>query len=199
MAKKGSLLREIPIIVVAAVVVSVIVKTFLVHFFFIPSGSMQNTLQIGDRIAVNKVATFFSEIKRGEVVVFKDPNNWLGSAPVTENKTIVGKVKTGLEWAESNTYGYYKVVTKTNPDIGMTDINKFKIDANTYNDLVETDNSYVLEDGSNLRIVVTKETKSYYEYEQELNENKRLISILKPEFVSEIEGELISIMKDTVA
>ena len=107
--------------------------------------------------------------------------------------------QTGLEWAASNTYGYYKVVTKTNPDIGMTDTNKFKIDANTYNDLVETDNSYVLEDGSNLRIVVTKETKSYYEYEQELNENKRLISILKPEFVSEIEAELISIMKDTVA
>ena len=107
--------------------------------------------------------------------------------------------QTGLEWATSNTYGYYKVVTKTNPDIGMTDTNKFKIDANTYNDLVETNNSYVLEDGSNLRIVVTKETKSYYEYEQELNENKRLISILKPEFVSEIEAELISIMKDTVA
>lgn len=107
--------------------------------------------------------------------------------------------QTGLEWASLNTYGYYKVVTKTNPDIGMTDINKFKIDANTYTALVESDNSYILEDGSNLRIVISKETKSYYDYEQELNENKRLISILKPEFVAEIEAELISIMRDTVA
>ena len=79
--KKGSLLREIPIIVVSALVVSVIVKTFFIHFFFIPSGSMENTLQVGDRIAVNKLANFYSDIKRGEVVVFRDPANWLGAAP----------------------------------------------------------------------------------------------------------------------
>jgi len=96
--KKGSLLREVPIIIVAALVVSVIVKTFLIHFFYIPSGSMQNTLQIGDRIAVNKFATFFSEIKRGEVVVFKDPANWLGTAPTTKENVVVGKIKAGLEW-----------------------------------------------------------------------------------------------------
>ena len=59
---------------------------------------MQNTLQIGDRIAVNKFATFFSEIKRGEVVVFKDPANWLGTAPTTRENVVVGKIKAGLEW-----------------------------------------------------------------------------------------------------
>ncbi len=63
--KKGSLLRELPIIIVAALVVSVVVKTFLIHFFYIPSGSMENTLQVGDRIAVNKLASYFSDIKRG--------------------------------------------------------------------------------------------------------------------------------------
>ena len=62
MPKKGSLLREVPIIIVAALVVSVLVKTFLIHFFFIPSGSMENTLQVGDRIAVNKLASYFSDI-----------------------------------------------------------------------------------------------------------------------------------------
>ena len=82
----------------AALVVSVIVKTFFVHFFYIPSGSMENTLKVGDRIAVNKFATFFSEIKRGEVVVFKDPDNWLGSAPVTKENFVVAKIKSGLEW-----------------------------------------------------------------------------------------------------
>jgi signal peptidase I len=95
--KKGSLLRELPIIVVAALVVSVLVKTFLIHFFFIPSGSMQNTLQIGDRIAVNKLATFFSDIKRGEVVVFRDPSNWLGSPPPETGPKVLTALKTGLE------------------------------------------------------------------------------------------------------
>jgi signal peptidase I len=94
--KKGSLLREIPIIVVAALVVSVLVKTFLIHFFFIPSGSMENTLQVGDRIAVNKLANFYSDIRRGEVVVFRDPANWLGAAPTDNSKGVVEFVKSGL-------------------------------------------------------------------------------------------------------
>lgn len=94
--KKGSLAREIPIIVIAALVVSVIVKTFFIHFFYIPSGSMENTLQVGDRIAVNKLANFFSDIKRGEVVVFRDPANWLGAAPTDTSKGIVEALKTGL-------------------------------------------------------------------------------------------------------
>jgi len=94
--KKGSLLREVPIIVVAALIVSVVVKTFFIHFFFIPSGSMQNTLQIGDRIAVNKFANFFSDIKRGEVVVFRDPANWLGAAPVNTTAGPAEWIKTGL-------------------------------------------------------------------------------------------------------
>jgi signal peptidase I len=94
--KKGSLLREVPIIVVAALVVSVVVKTFFIHFFYIPSGSMQNTLQIGDRIAVNKFANFFSDIKRGEVVVFRDPANWLGTAPVNTTTGPAEWIKTGL-------------------------------------------------------------------------------------------------------
>jgi signal peptidase I len=96
MPKKGSLLREIPIIIVAALVVSVLVKTFFIHFFFIPSGSMENTLQIGDRIAVNKLASYFSEIKRGEVVVFRDPANWLGQVPVSTGPKALEKIKSGL-------------------------------------------------------------------------------------------------------
>ena len=94
--KKGSLLREVPVVIVAALVVSVVVKTFFIHFFFIPSGSMQNTLQIGDRIAVNKFANIFSDIRRGEVVVFKDPSNWLGTAQTSTGSRIVRDIKSGL-------------------------------------------------------------------------------------------------------
>ena len=94
--KKGSLLRELPIIIVSALVVSIIVKTFFIHFFFIPSGSMENTLQVGDRIAVNKLASYFSEIKRGEVVVFRDPAGWLGSPSPSSDPKAIQKIKSGL-------------------------------------------------------------------------------------------------------
>lgn len=96
MSKKGSILRELPIIVGSALIVSIIVKTFFLHFFFIPSGSMENTLQIGDRIAVNKFGALFSEIKRGEVVVFADPDNWLGAAPQESNNGVTGQLKNAL-------------------------------------------------------------------------------------------------------
>ena len=55
MMRKGSLLRELPILVILALLVSLLIKTFLVQFFFIPSGSMENTLQIKDRVAVNRL------------------------------------------------------------------------------------------------------------------------------------------------
>ena len=93
MTRKGSLLREIPIIIGSALIVSIIVKTFFLHFFFIPTGSMENTLQVGDRIAVNKFGALFSEIKRGEIVVFADPDNWLGQAPDDKNSGLVGRGK----------------------------------------------------------------------------------------------------------
>jgi signal peptidase I len=93
MTRKGSLLREIPIIIGSALIVSIIVKTFFLHFFFIPTGSMENTLQVGDRIAVNKFGALFSEIKRGEIVVFADPDNWLGQAPDDQNSGLIGQGK----------------------------------------------------------------------------------------------------------
>jgi len=96
MLRKGSFLRELPVIVVAALIVSILVKTFLIHFFYIPSGSMENTLQVGDRIAVNKFGALFTDIKRGEVVVFADPDNWLGSSDNSGNSGISGVIKTGL-------------------------------------------------------------------------------------------------------
>jgi signal peptidase I len=94
--KRGSLLREVPIIVISALVVAVIIKTFFVHFFYVPSGSMENTLGIGDRIAVNKFSAMFSDIKRGEVVVFKDPSNWLGASPAATGNAVSREFKRAL-------------------------------------------------------------------------------------------------------
>ena len=90
MPRKGSFLREFPVLVIVALAVSLVIKTFLVQFFYIPSGSMENTLQVNDRVAVNKVPFISKSISRGDVVVFRDPASWL-PAPMDEassNKVI---------------------------------------------------------------------------------------------------------------
>ena len=92
---KGSNFRELPILVVSALVLSILVKTFLVQFFYIPSGSMENTLQVNDRVGVNKLGALFGDIKRGEVVVFRDPASWL-STPYDDSKGISKVVKDAL-------------------------------------------------------------------------------------------------------
>lgn len=61
------------IVVVAAVLVSLLVRTYVFQTFFIPSGSMEPTLQIGDRIMVSKLSVEFGTIQRGDILVFKAP------------------------------------------------------------------------------------------------------------------------------
>ncbi|HSP60262.1 MAG TPA: signal peptidase I [Ornithinimicrobium sp.] len=73
----GAWLRETVVIVASALVLSLLIKTFLVQAFFIPSGSMEDTLQVGDRVLVTKLAPGPLDVSRGDVVVFKDPGGWL--------------------------------------------------------------------------------------------------------------------------
>jgi len=96
MRNKGSLLKELPILVVVALVVSLLIKTFVVQFFYIPSGSMENTLQIKNRVAVNKVPFISKSIDRGDVVVFRDPNNWLPEIVDYGTNKYVSKAKSAL-------------------------------------------------------------------------------------------------------
>jgi len=96
MSRKSSLFREFPVLVIVALAVSLIIKTFLVQFFFIPSGSMENTLQINDRVAVNKIPFISSSIHRGDVVVFRDPANWLPEPYAGAESKVVAKIKEGL-------------------------------------------------------------------------------------------------------
>jgi len=97
MPRKGSVLREFPILVIVALAVSLVIKTFVVQFFFIPSGSMENTLQIQDRVAVNKIPFISRNISRGDVVVFRDPANWLPEPSAAGENKVMAKIKTGLE------------------------------------------------------------------------------------------------------
>jgi len=70
-------LRDVLVIVLIAVLVSFLVKTFLVRSFYIPSGSMQDTLQIDDRILVDEITPRFGGYEHGDIVVFRDPGGWL--------------------------------------------------------------------------------------------------------------------------
>ncbi|MGC5362822.1 signal peptidase I [Streptomyces sp. DT24] len=76
--RRRSAVTEIPLFLTAAVVIALVLKTFLVQAFVIPSGSMEQTIRIGDRVLVDKLTPWFgSEPERGDVVVFKDPGDWL--------------------------------------------------------------------------------------------------------------------------
>lgn len=78
--KKPNTVKEFIVLIISALVISVLVRAFIFQPFYIPSGSMENTLQINDTIAVNKLSPRFGKINRGDIVVFKDPGNWVTSA-----------------------------------------------------------------------------------------------------------------------
>ena len=94
--RKGSLLRELPILIALALIVSLLIKSFLVQFFFIPSGSMENTLQIKDRVAVNRIPFIGNNIERGDVIVFRDPAGWLPDASQQSGNRVMSAIRDGL-------------------------------------------------------------------------------------------------------
>lgn len=69
--------RDVVVIVLVAVLVSFLVKTFVVRSFYIPSGSMESTLMVNDRILVDEITPRFGGYERGDIVVFRDPGGWL--------------------------------------------------------------------------------------------------------------------------
>ena len=69
--------REILIIIVIAIVVAFVIRTFFFRAFLIPSGSMEDTLQVNDRIFVNLLVDSEEQLERGDVVVFEDQHGWL--------------------------------------------------------------------------------------------------------------------------
>jgi signal peptidase I len=70
-------LREVAVVLVVALGLSLLLKTFLVQAFLIPSGSMEQTLLVGDRVLVSKLTPGPFDLRRGDVVVFSDPGDWL--------------------------------------------------------------------------------------------------------------------------
>src|SRR5215471_11087988 len=81
--------RDLIVIVIAALVLTILLKAFVVQVFAIPSGSMENTLQPGDRVLVNKLVYRFRDIARGDVVVFSGQGSWGPDAPPPPGNPLV--------------------------------------------------------------------------------------------------------------
>jgi len=76
-----SLIRELPLLVVVALIIAILIKTFVVQAFVIPTGSMQDTLEINDKILVNKLIYHFRPIHAGDIVVFNGAGSWNAATP----------------------------------------------------------------------------------------------------------------------
>jgi signal peptidase I len=84
--RKRSFWRELPILVAVALLLAVVIKTYAVQAFWIPSGSMENTLEVNDRVLVNKIVYHIRGIHRGDIVVFNGEGSWdPGQVPTPGN------------------------------------------------------------------------------------------------------------------
>ncbi|MFI8292457.1 signal peptidase I [Streptomyces sp. ms191] len=89
--RQRSAVKEIPLLITVALLIALVLKTFLVQAFVIPSGSMEQTIRIDDRVLVDKLTPWFgSTPQRGDVVVFKDPGNWLQDETTSTEDDPVG-------------------------------------------------------------------------------------------------------------
>jgi signal peptidase I len=105
--------RELLIIVVAAAVLTLVVKAFIAQVYKIPSGSMENTLQINDRVLVNKLVYHFRGIARGDIVVFSGQNSWGPDALPPSSDPVVrvwDDVLSGIGLHSSQTYYIKRVI-----------------------------------------------------------------------------------------
>jgi len=83
------------ILIVVALVIAVAIKTFAVQAFWIPSGSMENTLEINDRVLVNKIVYDTRSIHRGDIIVFNGDGSW-DPGPAPANSNVLAKFGSGF-------------------------------------------------------------------------------------------------------
>ena len=105
--------RELLTIVVAAAVLTLLVKAFVVQVYRIPSASMENTLQVGDRVLVNKLVYHFRGIERGDIVVFSGQDSWGPDAAPPSGDPVVrlwDDVLSDIGLQSSQTYYIKRVI-----------------------------------------------------------------------------------------
>jgi signal peptidase I len=107
-----SLWRELPLLVLIALVIALLIKTFVVQAFFIPSASMENTLEIGDKILVNKVVYDFRSIQPGDIIVFDGTGSWDSAPPAAKvsSNPLARAYHDTLGWLFSSIAGIFGTV-----------------------------------------------------------------------------------------
>lgn len=90
--------REIALIAATALVISFVIKTFIAQAFWIPSGSMENTLVYGDRVMVSKIQVGPMKVERGDIAVFEDPGGWLNPPAQVDRGPVAEAVVKALEF-----------------------------------------------------------------------------------------------------
>jgi len=93
--KRRSFWRELPILIAVALLLAVVIKTYAIQAFFIPSGSMENTLEINDRVLVNKIVYHIRDIHRGDIVVFNGDGSW-DPGPIPTNGNFLDQFFNGF-------------------------------------------------------------------------------------------------------
>jgi signal peptidase I len=139
--KKKHFWRELLIIVVAAAVLTLLVKAFVVQVYRIPSASMENTLQIGDRVLVNKLVYHFRGIDRGDIVVFSGQDSWGPEAPPPSGNPLVrlyDAVLSDIGLASSQTYYIKRVIGLPGDHVACCTDGKV-----TVNDVPLSEGSYI--------------------------------------------------------
>lgn len=127
-------LLETVIVIVGAIVISSLLRAFVAQMFIIPSGSMENTLQISDRVVVSK----FGGFQRGDVVVFEDPGNWLTHPVATERNIVTETLEfIGVLPSSKDEYLIKRVIGMPGDHVrvnetGLIEVNGFPLDETNY-------------------------------------------------------------------
>ena len=132
-------LRDVVVIVAAALIISFLIKTFLIRSFYIPSESMESTLLVNDRIIVNQLVPDLVAVERGDVIVFRDPGSWLTPTPEQPRSPLEEGVDTiltlvGLSASDSDEHLVKRVIGLPGDrivccnDLGQLSINGVPID-----------------------------------------------------------------------
>jgi signal peptidase I len=110
--KRRPLWRELPLLILIALVIALIIKTFVVQAFFIPTGSMENTLEVGDKVLVNKLVYHFRSIQPGDIVVFDGAGSWDPVSPASRPSTnpLVRAYDDTIGWVVHSIAGLFGTV-----------------------------------------------------------------------------------------
>lgn len=104
--------------------------------------------------------------------------------------------QTGIIWAQQNIHSYYKLVRGTFLDTLQVNEKEYTIDQQTYNTFSNTENVYTLPNNVRYKLEVVKKYRTYYDYENYVNEKKRRIKLLKSTNINAVETEFLGLMSN---